>query len=137
MFINNPSASSIAGSVWSQAVRTLTADPATDAGAAALVWAHAARTITSLVNVIASSHTNASLGAGATLDLRPPAGQVAWAAANSAAATAVGMYDGTTLLSTNPNMNDGLGDSTVGFAVHNAGGAGTQVNSAQIRFLNS
>jgi hypothetical protein len=43
MFINNPVT---AANVWTAATRTLTADPATDAGAATLVWTHAARTLT-------------------------------------------------------------------------------------------
>lgn len=47
MNISNPSAGSIAASVWSQTPRTLTADPATDAGAASLVWNHPPRTLTS------------------------------------------------------------------------------------------
>ena len=46
MRINYPTAASEAAAVWANAVRTLTADPATDAGAAALIWAHAARALT-------------------------------------------------------------------------------------------
>ena len=43
MFINSITAPT---SVWTAATRSLTADPATDAGAAALVWARAARSLT-------------------------------------------------------------------------------------------
>jgi hypothetical protein len=46
MQINTVNIGGITNSVWSAATRTLTADPATDAGAAAFVWTHAARTIT-------------------------------------------------------------------------------------------
>ena len=46
MFINSITAPT---QVWNAATRTLTADPATDAGASTLVWTHAARTLTTEV----------------------------------------------------------------------------------------
>lgn len=46
MQIQSFSPAAIASSVWQNAARTLTTDPATDAGAATLVWTHAARTLT-------------------------------------------------------------------------------------------
>jgi hypothetical protein len=46
VFIGNVTAALVASIVWSAATRTLTADPATDAGAATFVWTHATRTLT-------------------------------------------------------------------------------------------
>lgn len=98
MIINSFSPGSIATSVWAQAARTLTADPATDAGAATLVWTHATRTVTSL----AAAYTNisaaaASLGAGLVLDNRPAAGKFRENNFQSGSASmVVGTYNGTT-----------------------------------------
>lgn len=46
MFITSFSPTNIASNVWANITRTLTADPATDAGSATLNWTHAARSIT-------------------------------------------------------------------------------------------
>ena len=46
MFIGNVTAGQISTLVWTATSRTLTADPATDAGAATLVWGHSSRTLT-------------------------------------------------------------------------------------------
>ena len=59
MFIGNVTATQVSTQVWTAASRTLTADPATDAGAATLVWTHATRTLT------ADPYTDAG---GATID---------------------------------------------------------------------
>jgi hypothetical protein len=46
MNIGNLTGGSVAAAVWTASVRSLTVDPATDAGAATLVWTHASRSLT-------------------------------------------------------------------------------------------
>lgn len=51
MFINSIPTAQITSSIWNALARTLTADPATDAGASTLVWTHSTRTLTGFTTV--------------------------------------------------------------------------------------
>lgn len=56
MNIGSVTTGSVSTAVWANIIRTLTADPATDAGAATLVWTHATRSLTVAgANVIGST----------------------------------------------------------------------------------
>jgi hypothetical protein len=132
MNINTLSVSSIAGSVWSNPTRTLTADPATDAGSATLAWTHATRTLTAdpatdagaatLVwthsprTLSANPVTNTAFGSKSTLsantllDLRPSASQFRRGTVgyvSGATGFTMGGYDGSTF-SVTGNLNTTL-----------------------------
>lgn len=94
-------ASTLIAAMWSNAARTLTADPATDPGAATLVWGHAGRSLTTLANVfLTSSQGLATVATLSTFTFAPSANSMVLADIgidNLAATTAtVHMYDGTT-----------------------------------------
>ena len=70
MFINNTPAGLTATQVWAAVTRTLTADPATDAGSATLVWGHSQRALTAFSTFATETHqAKASLAASGTLNL--------------------------------------------------------------------
>jgi hypothetical protein len=99
MFVVSLSAGLIAGSVWANAGRTLTADPATDAGAATLVWTHASRQPTSLTLAIGGGGAQSSaVGTGVVLDLRPAAGASREVMAQADGNFSFGVYNGATFV---------------------------------------
>lgn len=131
MNINNPSVASIAGQVWNNGVRTLTADPATDAGAATLVWGHAARTITSLNGAVSTgTNRNTALAAGAIQDARPGANVSRTVTFIGLASVLVGLYDGTNFDSSGAVWGTGQGNSTRGTVIKNTTGGGVTVSWA-------
>jgi len=104
MTIGGISSANIATTVWANATRSLTADPATDAGAATLVWARATRQLTSVASVqILFSQFSGVLAASTTFDARPGAGtsrMYSMAATGGAGTIVLGFYDGATFHAT-------------------------------------
>lgn len=69
--------SAVAGVDWSVPTRTLTGDPATDAGAATLVWGHTGRTQTSMNGYVTGSNAGkTSIAASATVSIQPAVNHV-------------------------------------------------------------
>jgi len=98
MIVVSFSPSAVAATVWAQASRSLTADPATDAGCATLVWNHATKPVTSIAAAYTEVTGRPSVGAGAKVDLRPSAGKFRFLSAGGnlgGGANALGLYDGT------------------------------------------
>jgi hypothetical protein len=116
---------------WTHATRTITADPATDAGAATLVWTHTGRTLSQLLNLFSGANAiNQSLANGTVLDLRPAASKVRFVFAVgqlSGAQWRTGVYDGTNFGDNNgtdsTNFGFGVGYSGAGFSVKATGGS--------------
>lgn len=129
MYINSFSAAGIASSVWNQAARTLTADPATDAGAAALVWGHAARQITSLAPAFAGIGALSVVANNVVLDLRPAASHFRMFVLSPITSLTIqfGVYDGTTFTGTASGASFdylvGSGHSALCTAIKNVSGA--------------
>lgn len=84
--------------IWLNGTRTLTSDPASDAGAGTIVWGHTIRQITSMNPAIQSGHnlayslasaTKYQLGFGSLFSM--------WSLSTmSAANVTMGLYDGST-----------------------------------------
>lgn len=95
MFIVSLSAGLIAGSVWSNATRTLTTlagQPATD------IWGNATRTLTADFMPFASGSARGSLAINTTLDVRPSGAKmrsVTIVLATQSTGAGIGIYDGT------------------------------------------
>jgi len=131
------SAGSIAGSVWTNATRSLTADPATDAGAATLNWTHAARSLTTLANTkTVVNARGSSIANNAILDLRPAAGNYRSVyithVNNPANGDEIGFYDGTNFDGSSTAMAAwgvfGIGTPTSGMSYKNTTGAASSVS---------
>jgi len=132
MFILSITPGQIAGAVWVNATRVLTADPFTDAGGATLVWTHATRQLSSLAaNLTGIQSINTSVGAGAVLDLRPAAGKFRHVSISQESGTGcvAALYDGATAILdvSAVKMVTLVGNNTVGPAAKNASGGALPV----------
>lgn len=127
MFVLSLSTGTISAATWTNAVRTLTADPATDAGAATLVWTHATRSLTTITNLATAIGTaNGTCAASATIDLRPAAGRIRFLAIMGSTSLQTGSFDGTTFtaFSTPGALQPAHCASSIGWAIHNPTGGG-------------
>jgi hypothetical protein len=87
---------------WTNASRALTIDPATDAGLATLVWTHSPRSLTGLGGgaIVAANAISQSVAAGVLVDLRPAASNFRFGmfgkVGGVSTSWAIGHYDGVT-----------------------------------------
>jgi hypothetical protein len=131
MNINSLTGAGIATSVWAQAVRSLTVDPATDAVAATVVWTHAGRTLTSSAITFTAFGASSSVATATLVDFRPSSNHFRFISVNFVTGTTnieYGMYDGATFNSPGPgtatgDINTAVGNSAQGPAIKQGSGS--------------
>jgi len=126
MFINSIASGLTAAQVWLAATRTLTADPATDAGAGVQIWTASNRQPTTVSNLITTASVGkTSIANGTAVDFRPALNlhRCSNVIIDSSLMN-IQLYDGTQF----PGLNNS-GDQQCQFNVQSGHGVGVRLNN--------